>query len=134
MEKRSIEDTPEDIELVSRPDMQGMHVWWLVSKEETGSTKVVFDIASFPPGKAHQLHRHPNCEEVTYVIKGTGVHLFDGGEQVQRQGEAVFIGEGEWHGFRNDTDETVVIVGVYGGVGNIEEAGYEEHPAAVHAS
>jgi quercetin dioxygenase-like cupin family protein len=131
MEKRSIHTTSEDLDLVARPDMEGMHVWWLVSKEETGSTKVVFDIAAFPPRRAHQLHRHPNCEEVTYVLNGTGVHLYEGGEITQAEGEAVFIGQGEWHGFRNDTDETVVIVGVYGGVGNIEEAGYEEHPEAV---
>lgn len=128
MQKRSIHNTPEDIELTKRPDMRGMHVWWLVNKEETGSSKVTFDIAEFPPGIAHKLHRHPNCEEVTYVLRGTCVHLYEGGEVVQEEGEAIFIGEGEWHGIRNDTDEPVLTLGVYGGVGNIEEAGYEEHP------
>lgn len=125
MEKRSIEDTPEDPEVPKRPGWEGMHVWWLVSKEETGSSKVVFDIAEFPPGKAHEVHRHPNCEEITYVLRGSGLHTSDGEPVRQNAGEACFIAQGEWHGFHNDSDEPTTIIGIYGGVGSFSEAGYE---------
>lgn len=86
MEKRSINDTPEDPEVPKRPGWEGMHVWWLVSKGETGSSKVVLDIAEFPPGKAHEVHRHPNCEEITYVLGGSGLHTSDGEPVRQNEG------------------------------------------------
>jgi quercetin dioxygenase-like cupin family protein len=125
MEKRSIENTPEDPEIPTREGWEGMHVWWLVSKLETGAGKVTLNIAEFPPGKFHEVHRHPNCEEIVYVLKGRGLHLSEGEPVRQEQGEAVFIKQGEWHGFANDTDEPVTIIGIYGGVGSFEDAGYE---------
>ena len=128
MHKRSIRDTPEDAALVERPDMNGMHVWWLVSREASAAENVVLNVAEFAPGVAHQLHRHPNAEEITFVLEGTGVHLFEGGEVTQTVGEAIFIDKGEWHGLRNDGDTPLVIVGIYGGVANLSEAGYEEYP------
>jgi quercetin dioxygenase-like cupin family protein len=128
MEKRSIKTTPEDPTIPTRPGWEGMHVWWLVSQAETGSTQIVFDIATFPPGKAHEVHRHPGCEEVTYVIEGSGLHLGDGDPVRQEVGDVCFIAQGEWHGFANDTDEPTTIIGVYAGVGSPEEAGYEVHP------
>jgi quercetin dioxygenase-like cupin family protein len=125
MEKRSIDNTPEDPEVPKRPGWEGMHVWWLVSGDETGSSQVVFDIATFPPGKAHEVHRHPNCEEVTYVLEGSGLHLSDGEPVSQEQGEACFIAKNEWHGFANDSEQPTTIIGIYGGVGSFAEAGYE---------
>jgi quercetin dioxygenase-like cupin family protein len=73
----------------------------------------------------HELHRHPNCEEVVYVLQGSGLHLQDGDPVRVEQGDALYIGRGEWHGFHNDTDRITSLIGVYGGVGSLEEAGYE---------
>jgi quercetin dioxygenase-like cupin family protein len=125
MEKRSMQNTPEDPTVPTRPGWEGMHVWWLISGEETASEQIVFDIGVFPPGKAHEVHRHPNCEEVTFVLEGRGLHLSDGEPVRQEQGEACFIGKGEWHGFENDTDKPTTIIGIYAGVNSAVAAGYE---------
>jgi quercetin dioxygenase-like cupin family protein len=124
MEKRSIETTPEDPSVAER-GWEGLRVWWLVGREETGARRVVFNVTEFAPGKVHELHRHPSCEEVLYVLRGSGLHLSTGEPVRQQAGEVVFIEQGEWHGFANDTDEPTVVIAVFGGVGSYDEAGYE---------
>ncbi len=76
----------------------------------------------------HDLHRHPHAEQATHVLRGSGVHLSAEGRTPMVEGDVVFIPAGEWHGFANDTEETVTILGLWGGVGSAQEAGYEDHP------
>jgi quercetin dioxygenase-like cupin family protein len=125
MEKRSIRTSPEDATVRERPGWEGLRVWWLVSRETTGATGIVFNVTEFPAGKVHEIHRHPNCEEALYILKGSGLHLSEGESVRQNQGEVVFIERGEWHGFMNDTDEPATVIAVFGGVGSYQEAGYE---------
>jgi quercetin dioxygenase-like cupin family protein len=125
MEKRSIHNTPEDPETPTRPSSHGMHVWWLISKLVTGADQITLNVAEFPPGQVHEVHRHPNCEAIVYVLRGRGLHLSDGKPVRLEEGEAVFIEQGEWHGFANDTDQPTTLITVYGGVGSLEEAGYD---------
>lgn len=125
MEKRSQKTTPEDPQAPTRPDTRGTHVWWLINEEEVGSRRGVLVLTEIPPGRRHILHRHRNCEQATYVLSGSGLHLTVRDPVRQEAGEAVYVEPGEWHGFENDSDETVTLVMLYGGVGSREEAGYE---------
>jgi quercetin dioxygenase-like cupin family protein len=129
MEKRSIRTTAEDPTVAGRPGWEGLHVWWLVDRDETGASQVVFNMTQFPPGKVQTLHRHPNAEEVLYVVSGSGLHLSEGEPVRQEAGEVVYIPRGEWHGLANDGTEPMTVIAVFAGVGTYEEAGYEERPA-----
>lgn len=128
MEKRSVRTVAEDPTVAGRPGWEGLHVWWLVGREETGAEGIVFNVTEFPPDKTHEIHRHPNAEEALYVLRGSGLHLSEGEPVRQHEGEVVFIEKGEWHGFANDTDSPTTVLAVFGGVGSYEEAGYEVHP------
>jgi quercetin dioxygenase-like cupin family protein len=125
MEKRSTRTTPEDPTVLNRPGWEGLHVWWLVDRGQTGASGIVFNITEFPPGKVHELHRHPNTEEALYVLRGSGLHMSEGEPVRQEEGEVVFIPRGEWHGFANDTGDPVTVLAVFGGIGSYDEAGYE---------
>lgn len=128
MKKRSQKTVPEDIDAPQRPDMKGWRVWWLVTEEQTGSSRGALVLSVAAPGTRHVLHRHPNCEQVTYVLSGSGLHLTTEEPVRQQAGDAAHIGPGEWHGFENDTEETTVMMAVYGGAGSPEAAGYELFP------
>jgi quercetin dioxygenase-like cupin family protein len=125
MEKRSLDNTPEDETIAQRLGWEGLRVWWLVSKESTASQGVVLNLTIFTPGKPHELHRHPNAEEVTYILKGSGLATSDRGSVRQNEGEAIYVPRAEWHGFQNDTTEPTTVLGLWGGVASYEEAGYE---------
>jgi quercetin dioxygenase-like cupin family protein len=84
--------------------------------------------SEMPPGKVHLLHRHPNAEQIMYVVEGSCVALSEGEPVPLREGDAVFIAQGEWHGVRNDGERPALTLVIYSGAGTLEEAGYEEHP------
>jgi uncharacterized RmlC-like cupin family protein len=81
-------------------------------------------IAEFGPGGEHKLHRHPNCEQATFLLTGNGEHLTQSGSVPQEPGDAVYIAKDEWHGFRNTGSDIATLVTLHS-VGTLAEAGYE---------
>ena len=116
-------------QVMTKPDQEGLIVKNIINRDVAGARRIILLSSEVPPGKVHLLHRHPNAEQVMYVLKGSCT-AFSEGEPVRlKEVDAVFIAQGEWHGIRNDTDESAVTLVIYAGAGTLEEeAGYEEHP------
>ena len=128
MEIRSTQNTAEDPEIPARPGWEGMHVWWLVTRETAESETLVVNETVIPAAKWHEIHRHPHAEEALYVLEGSGLHLTEAGSHRLTAGDVVFVPRDEWHGFANDTDSPVRVIGIFGGVSTYPDAGYEIHP------
>ena len=86
---------------------------------------MLVNITHFPPGKQHEVHRHPDHEEVLYILSGSGLHHTRGAVIPVEQGEITYTAAGEWHGFENNTDVPVQMLGVWGGVWDYAQLGYE---------
>jgi quercetin dioxygenase-like cupin family protein len=115
-------------QIMSKPDQEGLIVRNVVNQDHTGARKIILLSSEVPPGKVHLLHRHPNAEQIMYVLDGSCLALSEGEPVRLSKGDAVFIAQGEWHGVRNDTDQPAVTLVIYAGAGTLEDAGYEEHP------
>jgi quercetin dioxygenase-like cupin family protein len=115
-------------QIMSKPDQEGLIVRNVVNQDHTGARKIILLSSEVPPGKVHLLHRHPNAEQIMYVLDGSCLALSEGEPVRLSKGDVVFIAQGEWHGVRNDTDQPVVTLVIYAGAGSLEDAGYEEHP------
>jgi quercetin dioxygenase-like cupin family protein len=126
MEIRNVWDVAAQV--MTKPDQEGLIVRNVVNKDSTGARRIILLSSELPPGKVHLLHRHPNAEQIMYVLKGSCIALSEEEPVRLKEGDAVFIAQGEWHGIRNDTDEPAVTLVIYAGAGTLEEAGYEEHP------
>ena len=126
MQIRNVRDAAAQV--MTRPDQEGLIVSNVVNREDTGARGIILLNTEIPPGRVHLLHRHPNAEQIMYVVDGSCLALSEGEPVRLREGDAVFIPQGEWHGVRNDTDEPAVTLVIYAGAGTLEEAGYEEHP------
>jgi quercetin dioxygenase-like cupin family protein len=101
-----------------------MDVRWLVTAETVGAEATVFGVTTFPPGAKHDLHRHPNAEEVEYVVSGDGI-AYVGDDAVDLgPGEAVFVPRDAYHGFENASDQDVVVAWFYSGAASLEAAGF----------
>jgi catechol 2,3-dioxygenase-like lactoylglutathione lyase family enzyme len=61
------------------------------------------------------------------------LNLREGAKTPMGQGDVVVVHPHEWHGFENDTDDTITILTAWGGVGSTEEAGYEDYPGPLTA-
>jgi quercetin dioxygenase-like cupin family protein len=101
-----------------------MDVRWLITGDTVGARKTVFGVTFFPPGAKHELHRHPNAEEVEYLVSGSGI-AYVGDDAIQLgPGEAVFVPQNAYHGFENDSDAEVVMAWYYAGAASLEGAGF----------
>ena len=126
MEIRNIRDVTAQV--MTKPDQEGLIVRKVINKVDTGARRIILLSAELPPGKVHLLHRHPNAEQIMYVLEGSCLSLSEGEPVRLNEGDAVFIAQREWHGVRNDTDQPAVTLVIYAGAGSLEEAGYEEQP------
>ena len=101
-----------------------MDVRWLITKDTVGASKTAFGVTFFPPGSKHDIHRHPNAEEVEYLVSGSGI-AYVGDEAIELgPGEAVFVPQNEYHGFENNSDAEVVMAWYYAGAASLEDAGF----------
>jgi quercetin dioxygenase-like cupin family protein len=121
--KVTLEGTPSDAGIPERGWIE-MDVRWLVTRQSVGSENSVFGVTIFPPGSKHDIHRHPNAEEVEYLISGTGVAYVDDDAVELGPGEAVFVPKNAYHGFENTSDGEAVMAWLYGGAASLEEAGF----------
>jgi quercetin dioxygenase-like cupin family protein len=115
-------------EVMTKPDQEGLIVRNVINRDVAGARRIILLSSELPPAKVHLLHRHPNAEQIMYVLEGSCLALSEGEPVRLNEGDAVFIAQGEWHGIRNDTDQPTVTLVIYAGAGTLEEAGYEEHP------
>lgn len=102
----------------------GMDVRWLVTKDTVGASKTVFGVTFFPPGSKHELHRHPNAEEVEYLISGSGIAYVDADAVEMGPGDAVFVPQNAYHGFENTSDAEAVMAWYYAGAASLDDAGF----------
>jgi quercetin dioxygenase-like cupin family protein len=123
---RNIRDVAEQVMI--KADQEGLIVRNVINKDDAGARRIILLSVELPPGTVHLLHRHPNAEQIMYVLEGSCLALSEGEPVRLKEGDAVFIALGEWHGVRNDTDQPAVTLVIYAGTGTLEEAGYEEHP------
>jgi oxalate decarboxylase/phosphoglucose isomerase-like protein (cupin superfamily) len=101
-----------------------MDVRWLVTKDSVGASKTVFGVTHFPPGARHEMHRHPNAEEVEYLVSGSGTAYVGADAVALGPGEGVFVPQNEYHGFENTSDDEVVMAWCYAGAASLEDAGF----------
>jgi mannose-6-phosphate isomerase-like protein (cupin superfamily) len=90
----------------------------------TGSSTTLF-WAKFMPGAVHNKHRHENCEELYYVIRGHGLAGAGTDRAEVRGGHVHHIPKGVEHFMHNlSKTEPLEVIGIYVGAGSVEETGY----------
>ena len=75
-----------------------------------GTTDLAINYYELAPGDSFGFgyHRHPDQEEVFYVVEGTATFETEDGDVCVTAGEAVRFAPGEWQLGRNAGDERVV--------------------------
>ncbi len=89
----------------------GKHVW-LSRPGLTASEQFLFVRVHMPPGAAHQFHRHPEREELLYVIDGKGEQWVDRERRTLKAGESAYIPKDTVHGFYNTSKRMATFLAV----------------------
>ena len=97
---------------------------WLSEPLVTGSTCMTTGVVTLEPGKGHDRHNHPGCEEILFVLDGVGEQMVETPEgQITKQvvaGDLIHLDAGQFHSTHNIGTSKLRILAVY------EHAGPEE--------
>jgi quercetin dioxygenase-like cupin family protein len=79
-------------------------ICWMINRKGTGANEITLGKTVLPPGEGNPVHRHPNCEEALYLLKGEIEHFIKGAAQERvrlKAGEAILIPRNVIHNATN---------------------------------
>ncbi len=77
---------------------------WMMSSELDPATSQTFGVVQIDAGKRNQLHKHPNCEELLYVLSGSFESVVGGRRVVLHAGDIIRIPANVPHQGINNTN------------------------------
>jgi quercetin dioxygenase-like cupin family protein len=80
---------------------------WLCRPGLVEAEKLLVVRVHMPPGQAHKFHRHPEMEEVIYVLEGTAEQWVDREKKLLGPGAAAHIPRDVVHGTYNAGTDTL---------------------------
>ena len=96
---------------------------WFSSPDSTGTRNLVVVEVRFDPDSGHDFHKHPNQEEVIYVVEGEIEQWVGPEKRTLGAGDSAFIGKNEVHASFNASDRVAKILAILGP--SIGQDGYE---------
>ncbi len=110
-----------------------LDIRWVIGPEQAGAELVAFGETTYPggpPGKrgTHEMHYHPNAEEVVLVTSGRGEQVVGDKTLEVGPGDICFIPREVPHKIRAAGEEDLVIYWVLAGAADLDSAGYVPVP------
>jgi len=96
-ETGGIKDAVRSLSETAPVNLEWGQITWLVGQATSPGAQQTFGVVTIQPGKRNPLHRHPNCEELLYVIHGEADHKL--GEEMYHlaAGDVIRIPQGVPH-------------------------------------
>jgi quercetin dioxygenase-like cupin family protein len=108
---------------VERDAMEGFELGWHSRPATTGAGQLVVIEVKLDPGGGHDFHRHPNQEEVIYVLDGEIEQWVDRRRRTLRAGDSAFIPAAMVHASFNVSGAPARLLAIL--APSIGEEGYE---------
>ncbi len=96
---------------------------WLSNPPATGASQLTVIDVSLAPGKGHDFHKHPDQEEVLYIVAGKVEQWVDRQMRILGPGDSAFVPADMVHASFNVGDDDAQIVAILGPC--VGESGYE---------
>ena len=85
---------------------------WLSRPGLTEADQLLLVRVTMPPGKGHAFHRHPEMEEIVYVVSGQAEQWVEQDKRILKAGDTAHIPTDLVHGTYNDTDTELVFLAI----------------------
>lgn len=96
---------------------------WMSNPPATGAKDLTVIEVNITPGSGHDFHKHPDQEEVIYVISGQVEQWLNQEKRILGPGDSVFIGADVVHASFNIGDANAQLLAILGPC--VGDAGYE---------
>jgi quercetin dioxygenase-like cupin family protein len=91
----------------------GSLAWFSSPATSRSKALVVLEVRLKPTG-GHKFHKHPNQEEVIYVLEGEIEQWVDREKRILRPGDSAFISAGVVHASFNVSDQNASLLAILG--------------------
>ena len=96
---------------------------WMSHPPSTGAGQLTVIEVLLQPGKGHDSHKHPDQEEVIYVVSGRVEQWLEQQTQELSAGDSLFIPADVVHASFNTSDQPALLLAILGPC--VGEQGYE---------
>ncbi len=96
---------------------------WASRPQNTGARQLAVLDVTLTPGKGHDFHRHPDQEEVIYVLAGEIEQWLEQEKKILKKGDSVFINKGIVHASFNVGNSNAHVLAILSPC--VGEGGYE---------
>ncbi|MEM8630628.1 MAG: cupin domain-containing protein [Pseudomonadota bacterium] len=96
---------------------------WMSHPPSTGANGLTVIEVTITPGEGHDFHKHPDQEEVIYVISGRVEQWLGQEVRILGPGDSVFIGAGVVHASFSAGDSDALLLAILGPC--VGDQGYE---------
>jgi len=104
---------------------------WMSHPPSTGAEHLTVIDVTLAPGKGHNFHKHPDQEEVIYVVAGTVEQWVDREKRKLGPGDSAFVPADMVHASFNAGTDNAKIIAILGPC--VGEGGYELVDVAAEA-
>lgn len=108
---------------VARETLDWGVLGWLSRPSTTGARNLTILEVVLTPGQGHNFHKHPDQEEVIFVIEGEVEQWLERDKRTLRPGDSAFIGAGVVHASFNATAASIKLLAILSPC--VGEGGYE---------
>jgi len=101
-----------DLEAFVPPLHTNSYSWAVATKETMGVESVSLSVSEIQPGGSADMDRHPDSEQLTFILSGRGKAVVDGKEFLMEPNGCLFVPKNAEHGMEvigKETLRTVVI-------------------------
>ena len=99
---------------VKREKLEWGSLAWFSSPDASNAKDLVVLEVTLSPAGGHNFHKHPNQEEVIYVVEGEIEQWVDRGKRILRPGDSAFIGADVVHASFNVGDRRAKLLAILG--------------------
>ena len=99
---------------VVREELDWGRLAWACRPASTGARQLVVIEVTLAPGKGHAFHKHPQQEEVIYVIEGQVEQWLEQEKRVLGSGDVVFIPADAVHASFNTSNHNAKLLAILG--------------------
>jgi quercetin dioxygenase-like cupin family protein len=99
---------------VKRDQLEWGSLAWFSGPVASNARDLVVLEVSLSPGGGHNFHKHPNQEEVIYVIEGEIEQWVDRQKRAIRPGDSAFIGKNVVHASFNVSNRNAKLLAILG--------------------
>lgn len=86
---------------------------WMATPDVNDSERLSAGVVNLEPGKGHDIHTHPDSDEILYLVSGEGEQIVADETKEVGPGDMIYIPEGVEHGTVNTGWDTLQLLAVY---------------------